>query len=87
MHLYYLLTDGIPEIDSATYDISTNDTWSTSMTNVITVAVIVKSSISETETIVIVGWDETNASIIVEPSPSYNVTVRMFFFFFFFLHK
>ena len=63
MHLYYLLTDGIPEIDSATYDISTNElsvTWSTSMTDVITIAVIV------------------NASIIVEPSPSYNVTVRMF---------
>ena len=81
MHLYYLLTDGIPEIDSATYDISTNElsvTWSTNMTNVITIAVIVMSSISETETIVIVRWDETNASIIVEPSLSYNVTVRMF---------
>ena len=81
MHLYYLLTDGIPEIDSATYDISTNElnvTWSTSMTNVITIAVIVKSSISETETTVIVGWNETNASIIVEPSPSYTVTVKIF---------
>ena len=70
-----------PTLIGHSVDIPNNQlfvSWSTSITEIVTIAVRVKNTVTRSESTMFVGWNERNASIPVDPPYSYDVSVVVF---------
>ena len=69
-----------PEIEDAFIDVNNQLIvfWSTRITEIVTIAVVVKNTKYENESTVFVEWNERDKSISVDPLSTYNVTVIVF---------